>query len=129
MDDRNVQFPLAGKIVLVCEDSAIIALDCETLLLGLGASSVQVAGTISQARALIEAQIDLAVLDLNLGGASTLPIADGLRAKNVPLVFVSGYTDMLKVAERFASAQTIAKPYSLKELANACRKALEGAGS
>ena len=127
MDDRNVQLPLKGKAVLVCEDSAIIALDCEALLVSLGASVVHIAATISQARALIDTHIDLALLDLNLNGNSALPLADDLRARGVPLIFVSGYTDILQTAERFATAQAIAKPYSVKDLADACRKALAGA--
>lgn len=126
MDDCNTEFPLAGKVVLVCEDSAIIALDCETLLLGLGASGVQLAGTVPEARALIDTGFDLAILDWNLNGENTLAIADELRARNVPLLFVSGYAEIRQIAERFPEAQLIAKPYAVDVFSNACRRALDG---
>lgn len=125
MNERNGRLPLAGKVVLVCEDSALIALDCETLLLDLGARSVNIASTLSEARALIEAGLDLAILDVNLGGENTLTIADELRRKKTPFVFVSGYFDVRELAEKFGGTPTIAKPYSEKDLAEACRAALD----
>lgn len=127
MDERSGQLPLASKVVLVCEDSAIIALDCETLLLELGARSVHIAATISEARALIDAGLDLAILDVNLGGENTLAIADELRLKKTPFIFMSGYFGVREMAEKFGGTPAIAKPYSQKDLAEACRAALDAA--
>jgi hypothetical protein len=38
-----------------------------------------------------EADLDLAVLDIDLAGEATYPVADVLRARGIPFVFATGY--------------------------------------
>ncbi len=121
--------PLAGKNVLLVEDSMIIALDSEDALRALGAPTVMVAASTTQARTLMEDMIfDTAVLDFNLGIETSLPIADALREAGTPFVFATGYGDGIDLPERFAGAVVVKKPYNADDLAASFAKLkLDGA--
>src|ERR1041384_6526090 len=83
---------LAGKRVLVIEDEAIISMMIEQQLTDMGCEVVETAsrlrGALEKARV---AEVDLAVLDLNLHGEMSYPVAEVLRARGVPFLFVTGY--------------------------------------
>ena len=83
---------LKGKRILVVEDEMLIALLFEDILADFDCSVVGPALKISPALALAQtADIDAAILDVNLGGDSSFPVADILRQRGVPLIFASGY--------------------------------------
>ncbi|MBB6307079.1 HWE histidine kinase domain-containing protein [Xanthobacter tagetidis] len=112
--------PYEGSSVLLVEDSLMIALGCEATLLELGAREVLVAASVPDAMALIaDRTVDVGVLDFNLGETNSLPIADELKARGVPMIFASGYGDALALPPAHASAPVIVKPYTHVELANA----------
>jgi light-regulated signal transduction histidine kinase (bacteriophytochrome) len=112
--------PLEGKTVLLVEDSMIIALDSEDALRALGAASVLVAASTAQARALIrETPADLALLDFNLGGETSLTLADELRGDGVAVIFATGYGDGIDLPERFADVSVVKKPYRADDIAGA----------
>lgn len=79
--------------LLVVEDEALIAMAVASDLERLGWDIVGPAGSIDEARSLLEGGDlpDAAVLDVNLGGELVYPLAEWLRAKQVPFVFCSGY--------------------------------------
>jgi CheY-like chemotaxis protein len=79
--------------VLVVEDEALIALDIETMLRSLGCVVVGPVATVEQAlRALVVGSPDAAILDVNLGHEKVFPVADRLAERNVPFVFLTGYS-------------------------------------
>lgn len=83
---------IEGRQVLIVDDEAIIAAYAEDIFTDLGASTVSTAANVSEALSLIGAQpFDLALLDVNLSGASSEPIARALAAKGVPFVVATGY--------------------------------------
>ena len=83
---------LKGKRILVVEDEMLIALLFEDLLADFDCAVVGPALNINQALEFAQAAIiDAAILDVNLGGDSSFPVADILRRRNVPLIFASGY--------------------------------------
>lgn len=52
------------------------------------AALATISGSVEQALAdLADAQIDLAVVDVNLAGTQSFPIADALRERGVPFLF------------------------------------------
>jgi CheY-like chemotaxis protein len=105
---------------LLVEDSMIIALDSEDALRALGATSVAVASTSAQARAVLaRGTVDGAVLDFNLGGETSIGIADALLEASIPFVFATGYGDQIDLPERFAEVAVIRKPYTADDLAEA----------
>lgn len=102
--------------VLVVEDESLLALDLEATLEANGCSVVALAGTVEAAlSALREGVFDAAILDLNLNGASAVPVADALADHGVPFVFLTGY-DTAHLPERHCSIPLISKPYLLADL-------------
>ena len=85
---------LAGRRILVIEDDYLVGLVLAELLQDAGAEIVGPIGWIEEAIALIESgreKLDAAVLDVNLHGQKSYPIADALIARSVGFVFATGY--------------------------------------
>ena len=83
---------LAGKRILVIEDEMLVLMETENQLADLGCDAVVAAATNEQAIALIGSQhFDAALLDLNLNGVRSYPVADLLAARGVPFAFATGY--------------------------------------
>lgn len=115
---------LAGRRALVVEDQFLIAMDIEEMLRTLGAATVDIATSISDAFAAIErARPDFAILDLKLETETTAPIAERLRTLGIPLVFVTGYDDLRTMPAPLRGAPLIRKPVDLGTL-SATLKAL-----
>lgn len=113
--------------ILLVEDSPIIALNTEELLRELGASDVRVASSVAQAMAAIdEARFDLALLDLNLGEETSLPVAHRLAADGVPTVFVTGYGERLDLPDSLRDIRILKKPYNFNDLGDVVRSVQQG---
>ena len=83
---------LAGLRVLVVEDEAVVRLDLVEMLRDAGALVVGEAGSLAEGLEAAEAgELDAAVLDRNLNGESSLPLARLLDRRKVAVVFVTGY--------------------------------------
>ena len=105
---------LAGKKVLLVEDSLIISLDAEDVLRRLGAKNVNAEATVPGAIAGIELEKpDLAVLDINLGDTTSFTIADRLTQLGVPFLFATGYGEQARLPERLMDRPVLQKPYTL----------------
>ncbi len=74
------------------------------------------AANVQQALALVGTlSIDAAILDLDLKGDRSYPVADALRARKVPFAFSTGYgRDSLDPA--YADTPVLQKPYSSRDL-------------
>jgi CheY-like chemotaxis protein len=113
---------LISKKALVVEDEAMVAMLIEDMLVELGCEVVAVAGKLAPALEKAETlQIDFAVLDINLGGHMTYPVADVLIARGVPFVFATGYGG-IGLAEGYGEMLTVQKPFAR----HALQAALEG---
>lgn len=114
---------LAGKRVLIVEDEPIVAMMLEDILLGLSAEVVGPALTLASALAHVsDDALDAAILDLNLNGTRSIPVADALKSKGVPFIFATGYGQHIGAAH--ADAPLIEKPYRPDHLEAALRAAL-----
>lgn len=83
---------LTGTTVLLLEDEFLIALDAEQILTELGAAKVEVASTLADAEQLAEnGRFDVAMLDVNINGEVSFPLAESLQRRGVPVVFATGY--------------------------------------
>ncbi|WAC64619.1 response regulator [Pseudoxanthomonas sp. SL93] len=97
--------------VLIVEDESMLVMLLEDLLPTLGYEVAGSAGSVEQAlAALDEAPIDLAVVDVNLAGTPSFPVADALRERGVPFLFTTGYGHE-GLPERFVDAPVLAKPF------------------
>lgn len=123
---------LAGLRVLVLEDEFLIAMDIEQLCRDHGAENVVVVQSLDGIEPGFATEFHAAIIDMLLGGVSTLEFAAGLRDNNVPFVFASGYTDNEEVSKLFPDATLIGKPYSgndlIAALAAACGRGPGSAG-
>jgi CheY-like chemotaxis protein len=83
---------LENVSILVVEDEPIIALDLQSLLEASGATPVALEHAIEGARQRLSgpALPDVVILDLVLGGTSSLPLAEELRQRKVPFLFLTG---------------------------------------
>jgi DNA-binding response OmpR family regulator len=111
---------LDGLRILVLEDEFLIAMDVEQLCRDNGAGEVVIARDLAEIDGRhVAAQFDAAIVDLMLGGASTLDFASGLRTAGVPFVFASGYSDADEIKASFPGIKLVGKPYSGEDLVQA----------
>ncbi|MDF2374557.1 MAG: response regulator [Rhizobiaceae bacterium] len=110
-----------GNRIVVVEDEALIVLDIEEAVLGAGCEVVGYAKTIAEAHDVLDsASCDGVILDANLNGDSVKPIAERLKAANVPYIVVSGYSrDQLDFLDE--TAVLVAKPFNFEQLTASIR--------
>lgn len=104
---------LIGRIVLVVENEWLIADDLRRSLANEGAHVLGPVASVAKALALIREtpRIDAAVLDVHLEGESNVyPVAEKLRARNVPFMFATGY-DEHAIRRDFADVPHLMKPF------------------
>lgn len=84
---------LSGRKVLVVEDEMLVMMMIEDMLADLGCEAITTAATVDQAlRHLGNGSFDVAMLDMNLGGASSESVADALALHQVPFIYSTGNT-------------------------------------
>ena len=121
--------PLAGRRVLVVEDNFVLAESMRFALEGLGCVLVGPAPNCERALALIEGEDpECAVLDIDLQGKSSAPIAERLVERGTPFVFLTGYEDASLLPEVFHSWTRLSKPVDPDELVRILADKLESAG-
>ena len=110
---------LAGKRILIVEDSPLIAVSSDEMIRGFGCSVVGPAQTMADALELARmATIDVATVDLNIRGGKAFPLLRILRQRNIPFLITSGYANW-SMPEEWASDPRLAKPYSEVQLRDA----------
>lgn len=108
---------LAGLRVLVVEDEYMVAEHIATLLEDFGCVVVGPVATIEHALvALDEGGLDGTMLDANLDGISSAPVAAALRAATMPFIVATGYGTLTLGSEALDDAPRVAKPFSAAEL-------------
>lgn len=108
---------LAGLRVLVVEDEMMVSMLIEDMLTDMGCQVVGPASRLDEALSLAEtAEMDCAVLDVNLGGQPIFPLADALRARGVCFAFATGYGDA-GVRDVDKGAPVLQKPFRESDLA------------
>jgi two-component sensor histidine kinase/DNA-binding response OmpR family regulator len=109
---------LVADRVLLVEDEALIGMMMKNMLTELGLSVVgpfaRMGEALSAAR---DESFDAAILDVNLDGELTYPIAEILIDRNLPFAFVTGYGRQ-SIDERFAQIPIIQKPIAPGVLQN-----------
>jgi CheY-like chemotaxis protein len=115
---------LEGARALIVEDEAIIAMTAEDMLDQLGCVTIASVSTLAEAMAAAErGGFDFALLDVNLNGSESLPVATLLKKAGLPFVFTTGYGAVIR-GEDHSDAPLVTKPYRTKDLAAAITTAL-----
>lgn len=105
---------LADLRVLVVEDNYLVAVGASMALEAAGATVVAMVATVEEAMAALEARpsgIDWAVLDINLDGTMSYPLADALAARGIPYLFTTGY-DTAAITPAYRHVPVCHKPYA-----------------
>lgn len=111
---------LAGLRVLILEDEFLIAMDVEQLCRDHGAADTGIMRALGEMTPeLAVTNYDTAVVDLMLGGNSTLDFAKRLSELGMPFVFASGYVDREDLRRRFPGTRVVDKPYAGNDLVEA----------
>lgn len=110
--------------VLLIEDEALIRMMLVEMIEEAGHSVVAEAGDVTKGAVLAtDADFDLAILDINVGGESIEPIASAIAGRGKPFLFLSGY-EASGVPDAFRGAPVVRKPCLLMELQAAIDAAL-----
>src|SRR5262249_49379673 len=102
----------AARRVLIVEDEAMIAGLIESILSAAGWSVVGPVATLERALATVErGRLDAALLDVRINGPDAYAVADGLVRRNIPFVFVSGFSRK-QMPPGYRECAYIAKPFT-----------------
>ncbi|WP_046117119.1 response regulator [Ensifer aridi] len=104
--------------VFLVEDEALVAMLIEDLLHDMGHDVGPVASRIEDALGTARnGHFDVAIIDLNLDGRSSYPIADILLERGVPFIFATGY-GASGLDPRYSGTPVLVKPFAATELEN-----------
>ena len=112
--------PLQGRRILVVQDDFVTAEDLKAELESLGA---EVLGPVANLPGALDRLAagpapDAAVLDINLGGDLVYPLADLLKARQIPFVFATGYEEEA-IPAPYAGLPLFVKPVNMAEVMRA----------
>jgi CheY-like chemotaxis protein len=109
--------PFLQRRILVVEDNYVLAESMRFALEELGCTVVGPAPTAARALELLTSgPIDAAVLDIDLRGVSSAPVAEELARRGTPFVFLSGYESAALLPATFHSWTRLSKPVDPEEL-------------
>jgi len=105
----------ASRCILIAEDEMLVALMLEDMLTDMGFRTVMAARVGKAARIAATTDVDCAILDINLDGEPSYPVAEELRRRGVPIVFSTGY-GVASLRAEYRDCPILSKPYSEQEL-------------
>jgi two-component SAPR family response regulator len=113
-----------GVRAFIVEDEALVLLTLEDMMADLGCEVVVSVQHVEEAlRFALDVAVDVALLDVNVGGARIDPVARVLAARGIPIVFVTGY-EAPSLPASPGNAVRVAKPFDALQLAAGIRQAL-----
>ena len=126
MNSETSKGTVAGRRVLVVEDSPLIATVLEDMLTDMGCKVVGPTGNMAFAVDLARTEeMDAAIIDLNIRGGKVYPVAEVLRERGVPFLLASGYADWT-LREDFKDRPRLTKPYTAQIVEEQLAKLLAG---
>ena len=113
--------------ILLVEDQMLIAMDIESALQERGFDNVTVTSSVREALSVLDTvKPEAAVLDINLGDSTSLPVAQELARRGVPFVFATGYADGGAIPDAFSQMLVVRKPYDVDTVIDALAQAMGG---
>ncbi|SFV16795.1 PAS domain S-box-containing protein [Methylobacterium sp. 174MFSha1.1] len=120
--DMKSEPDLTGCRVLVVEDDFYLATDTARALAGAGAEVIGPCASEEDARAeLDDQQPDAAVVDINLGPGPSFKLAETLKDRGIPFVFMTGY-DAEVIPAEFAGVERLEKPFQFRQIVGVVAK-------
>lgn len=103
--------------ILIVEDEMLVAMLIEDLVADLGHDVVGPAMRLEAALDVARHEdLDFAILDINLAGKQSFPVADTLRGRGIPFMFATGY-GAAGLTEAYRDCPVVQKPFEARELA------------
>ena len=103
--------------LLLAEDELLVALDIEAALRDLGFEVVGPVATVAEVERLAgSADLDGAVLDVNLRGVQVFRALPRLLERGLPVLLSSGYDGASLFPEEFRHLPVLVKPYDAGQL-------------
>ena len=120
----GAEVDLSGRRVLVVEDESRIAMLIRDTLEDMGCEVVGTATRFDDAlEKATSLPFDVALLDVNLNGESSYPIAQVLADRGRAFVFATGY-GISNLPDSLHGAPILQKPFMRRDLERAMRQAL-----
>ena len=122
---------LSGVKVLLVEDETLVAMLLEDMVADLGGTVIASASRVGRALEVLNdpaTTIDVAILDVNLGGEDAFPVAGALAERGVPFAFSTGYGNA-GLPDPWRSRPTLQKPFTQDQVAQVLSRTLNGAVS
>jgi DNA-binding response OmpR family regulator len=124
ISDESTQ-RLAQFRLIVVEDSFPVADGLKYLLQTVGCDVVGMAGSVRTALELVATTpFDLALLDIDLHGEHVAPVAEAVRRRGKPVIFLSGYGDEEVLPPDLRALPRLEKPVDPDELLAVIARAL-----
>src|SRR5690349_19077789 len=120
----NVRELLHGLRILLVEDDPLICLDLESSLGDLGALVTAVSNVATALDVITGSLLDFAVLDFELGFETSEPIARAARARNLPFLYLSGYSEHDARFGTWPGVLVLVKPLSATAIARGIERVL-----
>ncbi len=131
-DDPSSAAPPASRPlrVLVVEDSALIAMDLDSILADAGHTVIGPASTVAEALTLVDGdEVEVALLDIDVQGELVTPVAEALSRRGVPFAFSTGFEEGSSPLPDFTGVAVLRKPFdeqSVLSILAALASRLEG---
>jgi DNA-binding response OmpR family regulator len=123
------QFEPFSRRVLIVEDDLLISMFLEEMLQDLGYEVMGTACRLDEALTLSQQlDFDVAILDMNLAGESSAPVAQLLEKKGIPFVLATGYRDDVASQGNGAGHPVVTKPFGVDALQVALAARFAGTG-
>lgn len=115
---RQKHHDLTGLKLLIVEDETLVAMLLEDIVAEAGGTVVGTASRVMHAIEMVNdktLRIDLAILDVNVGGEEVFPVAEALALRNVPFAFATGYENA-SLPEKWRVRPMLQKPFSEEQV-------------
>ncbi len=104
--------------ILVVEDESMFAFVLEDMLVELGHKVIGPVGRLNKALSIAQRELlDFAILDVNLHGQETYPVAEVLAVRGIPFAFATGY-DRKGLRAPYCDGPVLQKPFIDTDLRN-----------
>ncbi len=113
---------LSGAHILLVEDTYLGGTSLKLMLEELGCEVTGPAPSLERAKELaLEKTYHGALLDINIIGGTSAPVAELLQSRDCPFIFVTGYASPMNLSDQLMKIRRLNKPVDV----NMLREALE----
>lgn len=112
----TVEQSVSSPQVFIVEDETMLAMLIEMMLEDLGYATAFHASRLDDGvQFALTGAYDIAILDINIIGGTSFPIAAAIAHRGIPFLFCSGYGRM-GIPEAWSDQRCLAKPFSAEQL-------------